>query len=179
MSADRSVLLSPRLQAGKAAFRELVDAFGGQVAAAAETGKSQSRISAYGLRNTDDFAPVDVVLRLEQSTHGSHNHPQVTRWLARQTGFALVPLPDPDAAFARVSSSPLAQSGCVRNWGLLASRLAKDAGDVTSGICADLADDHDVSPTEARGRLNDAGALVRVAVELEHALRVRALERES
>lgn len=166
MSADRSVLLTPRLQAGKVAFRELVDAFGGQVAAAVETGKSQPRISAYGLRNTDDFAPVDVVLRLEQSTHGSHNHPQVTRWLARQTGFALVALPDPDAA-------------STGKWGLLASRLARQSGELVGGICADLADDNDVSPPEAKARIDAASENVRIAVELEHALRVRALERET
>jgi hypothetical protein len=162
MSHERDLVLTPRQQAAKAAFRDLVDAFGGQVAAAAETGRSQSRICAYGHRNMADFAPVDVVECLESRTDGTAGHPHVTRWLARQQGYGLVRLPDPGAN--------------ATSWGLLASRLAKEGGDLTSGICADLADDNDVSPAEARARLRDAAELVRVAVELEHALKLRAAD---
>lgn len=163
------VTLPPRLRAGKSAFRDLVDAFGGQEAAGVETGKSQSRICDYGHRKSPDFPPVDVVVKLEGAlSRGGHhlNQPRaadapVTRWMARQSGFALVPLPDPDAA----------EPG---KWGLLASRLARDAGELTGGICADLSDDNDVSPQEARQRIAEASKLVRTAVELEQALRVRA-----
>lgn len=164
MSGERDIVLPPRLQGGKIAFGELVDAFGGQVAASAETGKSQSRICAYAHRNMADFAPIDVVACLEQRTHGTHGHPHVTRWLARQAGFGLVKLPDP----AGIPTDT--------KWGLLASRLAKESGDVTSGICADLSDDNDIAPAEARARLNDAAELVRVAVELEHSLKMRSQE---
>lgn len=180
MSRGRgSVLLPPRLRAGKAAFRELVAAFGGQVAAADETGKSQSRICDYGHRNCPDFAPIDVVVRLESETAGCADHPAVTRWMARQAGFALVKLPDVEFLSARSSGFGGPPDRLHSNWGLLVSNLAKEAGTVTSGICADLADDNDVSPEEARQRLTAAAELVRVAVALEHALRVRALDEAS
>jgi hypothetical protein len=97
MTGDRTLTLPPHLQSAKIAFGELVDAFGGQVAGAAETGKSQSRICAYAHPNTPDFAPLDVIDALEARTVGTTGHPHVTAWLARRRGFELVKLPDPSA----------------------------------------------------------------------------------
>ena len=162
MSHDRTLTLAPHLQDGKAAFRELVRAFGGQEAVAALTGKSQSRICAYGLANTDDFAPADVIDAVEDRTAGLPGHPQVTRWLARRRGYGLVKLPDPAQA----------ETG----WSQMISELAREAGEVMSGVCSDLASGNDVTPAEARLRLGDAADLVRIAVELEHALKMRASE---
>lgn len=164
MSGERDIVHPPHLQGGKAAFRELLDAFGGQVPAAVETGRSQPRLSSYAHPNTPDFPPLDVIDTLEERTRGLPGFPHVTRWRARRLGFELVQLPDP--------------AGAATAWGLFASRLAKEAGDVTSGICADLADDNEISPAEARGRLKDAADLVRVAVELEHALKQRAADED-
>jgi hypothetical protein len=158
--SERSIIHPPHLQGAKAAFRELVAAFGGQVPASVETGKCQSRISAYGHRNTTDFPPLDVVDALEERTHGLPGHPHVTRWLARRRGCELVRLPDP------------AMPETV--WSSMVSRLAKEAGELMSGVCHDLGSENDISPAEARGRLVDAADLVRVAVEIEAALKQRA-----
>ena len=86
MTTERNVFHPPWLQDGKAATDDLIRAYGGQVAAEQLTGKGQSRLSAYGGRNTDAFAPVDVVAKLERSTHGCAGHPHVTRWLCRNAG---------------------------------------------------------------------------------------------
>ncbi|MES2138000.1 MAG: hypothetical protein V4502_13205 [Pseudomonadota bacterium] len=164
MSGDRDIVLPPRLQAAKAAFRDLVDAFGGQEATSAETGKSQSRISAYGHRNMGDFPPVDVVARLEASTAGSAGHPHVTRWLARQAGYALVSLPDP--------SAPSMQ------WTAIISELTRATGQLSSALLDDLSDGPDIGATAAWRRLKAADDLLRIAVEIDHALRLRASEEE-
>src|SRR5688500_376488 len=97
MSGERNLILPPVLQSAKAAFRGLVRAFGGQEAAALETGKGQSRISAYGHANMADFAPLDVIDALERSTDGLPGWPHVTLWLCRQRGGMFVKLPDPAA----------------------------------------------------------------------------------
>jgi hypothetical protein len=160
--SDRSLILPPDLQAGKAATKALIRAYGGQEAAAAERGKSQSRFCAYGLPNTDDFMPIDDVHALEARTHGAPGHPHVTRWLAREAGYELVPRPC------------AAQPETV--WSAFVARLSREAGELMAGVCEDLATENDVSPAEAKRRLPDAADLVRVAVELEHALKQRAAE---
>lgn len=164
MSGERTVQLPPHLQSAKLAFGELVSAFGGQVPAALETGKSQSRICTYGHIHTEDYPPLDVIDTLEARTVGTPGHPHVTRWLARRRGCELVRLPD-------VSLVPHGTS-----WSMLISLLSKEAGDLISGIAHDLSDNNDVDPPEARKRLRDAAELVRVAVQLEHALKQRAAE---
>lgn len=97
MTATRTIIHPPELQALKESTRALVRAFGGQEAAEELTGRSQSRFSDYGNRNTPDFMPVDLVLALEACTLGAAGHPQVTRLLARNAGFALVRLPQAPA----------------------------------------------------------------------------------
>lgn len=97
---SRSVALPPEMQAAKAAFKQLVRAFGGQEAAAVETGVRQQKISDMGLANVPDFPTLDLIDKLEERTEGTAEWPLVTRWLARRRGFALVRLPDgqPDEA---------------------------------------------------------------------------------
>lgn len=94
MSADRSIVHPPHLQAGKAATKALIGAFGGQDAAEAETGRAQSRFSAYGGPNTPDFMPLDLIDTLEDRTVGMPGWPHVTRWLVRRRGGIFVRLPD-------------------------------------------------------------------------------------
>jgi hypothetical protein len=161
VSGPRSIVHPPHLQDGKAAFRELVATYGGQVPASALTGRGQSRICDYGSPGTPDFPPIDVVDALEDRTVDLPGWPQVTDWLCRRRGGTFLRLPQ------------LRTSGC---WGRLAAKLAKSAGDVTSGVCTDLADDNDVSPAEARRRLAGAEEMVRIAVELRAALQARAEE---
>jgi hypothetical protein len=163
MSADRTATIAPPLQAGKLAFEALVTAFGGQEAASAETGKSQPRICDYGRPNVAAYAPLDVIDTLEARTHGTEGWPHVTRWFCRRRGGIFMPLPE-----ARVTG--------IR-WTLLIAELGKEAGQLTHGVCSDL-EDNEISPAEARRRLKDAGDLVRVAVELEAALKARAEENE-
>ena len=153
MNGDRTLTLPPHLQGVKIAFGELVDAFGGQAAAAAETGKGQSRISNYGLTNTADFAPIDVIDTLEARTVGTAGHPHVTAWLARRRGYELVKLPD-------VSAPPIPLSALV-------SDLIKISGQLGGGVI-DLGDAP--AAADAWRRLGDADDLVRIAVQLRHAL---------
>jgi len=164
MSADvRDIAHPPHLQGAKEAFKALVRAYGGQEAAVeGGCGKSQSRLCDYGRPNTPDFAPIDVVDFLEARTHGAPGWPHVTDWLCRRRGGVFLPLPDGEA--------PPGQ------WTGFVAALAEQAGGLTSGICTDLADDHDVTPAEARRRLGDAAELVRVAVSIEAALKARAEE---
>lgn len=162
MNGDRTLRLLPHLQSAKIAFADLTDAFGGQVAAATETGKSQSRICAYSHLNTPDFPPLDVIDALEARTVGSPGHPHVTGWLARRRGYELVKLPDP-------SAPPM-------SWAALTSETIKASGQLAAGILADLTNDGTISASDAWRRLKDAGELVRVAVELEAALKTQAAE---
>lgn len=159
---ERDVVHPPHLQAGKLAFHDLLSAFGGQVAAAAETGKSQGRLSAYATPNTDAFPPLDAIDALEARTVGLPGWPHVTRWLCRRRGGIFLLL-------------PAAVRG-LGKWSGFVARLGQEAGDLIAGICTDLSDDNELSPAEARRRLKDAADLVRVAVELEAALRARAGE---
>lgn len=159
MSGDRSIVHPPHLQDAKVATDALIDAFGKQQSVAELVGRSQSRVSDWGRNNTPDFIPLDAIDAIEARTEGLPGWPHLTSWLCRRRGGIFLRLPS------------LSASGC---WGRMTARLAKEAGAVTSGLCADLADDNDVSPAEARKRLKDAGELVRIAVELEAALKARA-----
>ncbi len=160
MSAERSVQHPPQLQAGKQAFSALVAAVGGQLPAEKYSGRAQSRISAYGGPNTDSFAPIDVVVKLEGVTHGTPGHPHVTRWLAREAGYALVQLPAPDAP-----STVWSQHGAT---------LLKEVGDIASGLGAALAGDNDLDKREAKRLLADADEMVDAAVAFRAALKARA-----
>lgn len=160
MSSERDLILPPHLQGAKIAFGALVDSFGGQVAAAAETGKSQPRLSAYCHRNTLDFAPIDVIDTLEAQTVGHPGHPHVTAWLARRRGYEMVKLPDPSAPPTPVIA--------------LVSDMVKVSGELAAGILNDLKPDNDLPASEAWRRLGAADELVRVAVELRAALKTQA-----
>lgn len=159
MSGERTLQLPSHLQSGKIAFGELVDAFGGQAAASAETGKAQPRISAYGHRNTADFPPLDVIDTLEDRTVGAAGHPHVTAWLARRRGFELVKAPDPSAPTMPLTTLV---SDLVRTSGQLSSAILDAGGELHGG--------------EAWRRLGDADDLVRIAIQMRHALQQRAAE---
>lgn len=162
MNGERTLNLPPHLQSAKIAFGALTDAFGGQVPAAAETGKSQSRISAYAHPHTADFAPLDVIDSLEARTVGTHGHPQVTAWLARRRGYELVRLPD-------ASAPPMP-------WTALIADAVHASGQVAGALLGDLDGSGEVSPGDAWRRLKDAAELVRVAVEIEARLKARCEE---
>lgn len=128
--------LPPDLQAGKAATKALIRAFGGQEAAAAETGKSQSRFAAYGLATVADFIPINDVHALEGRTHGAPGHPHVTRWLAREAGYALVRLPTAIAGSTEFHRA--------------IGAVSKECGEAVQLVCEALGDDNRVTAGEVR-----------------------------
>lgn len=97
MMPERGVNNSSDDQALKGACRALVRAVGGVEAAENYCRVGKTRLSDYGNPRTDLFMPVDVVMDLEADAHGTPGFPQVTGFLARQIGFALVALPTADA----------------------------------------------------------------------------------
>lgn len=79
-------------QALKAATRQLVNAAGGTVAAAAVTRGDHQSVSRYGSAhpdNADRFMPIDVLADLESECE----QPVLTKELARLSGHLLVPVP--------------------------------------------------------------------------------------
>ena len=158
MSARTDAVLSPQMQRAKAAYRKSVAACGGQEGAAATTGKSQSRISLYGLPNSDVFPTLDVIVEQEAVTHGTPGHPHVTRFLAREAGYELFKLPSA-AAMASV-------------WGEHLAGIAKEGGEVMTRLALALADG-ELNEEEKADCLPDARDLLRVAVELVAALETK------
>lgn len=76
----------------KAATRQLVTTVGGPSAAALVTRGDHQSVSRYGSANPEHgerFMPIDVVADLESECE----QPIVTRMLAEQAGFLLVPMP--------------------------------------------------------------------------------------
>jgi hypothetical protein len=136
MSCDRTLSLPPHLQAGKVATKGLIRAAGGQEAASAETHKSQPRLSSYGATNTPDFIPINDVAALEAVTHGTPGHPHVTRWLAREAGFALVKLP----------TAPVGFTDFHRAIGA----VSREVGEAVELVCDALGDDNQVTKREVR-----------------------------
>jgi hypothetical protein len=85
--------MTPREQALKRASRDLVAAAGGCEMADALCRVQKSQLSAAGsVTEPGRWLPVDAVRDLEAVTHGTAGHPQVTRFLAAEAGYALVKL---------------------------------------------------------------------------------------
>ncbi|MFZ2995929.1 hypothetical protein [Sphingobium sp.] len=122
----RSASLTPDQQSGKAAFKALAKAYGGQQAVEAETGIRQQEISDCGLPNVARFASIDLVDTLEDRTHGTAGWPHVTSWLCRRRGGVFVPLPQgedtPDGMMLTVAE--------------LAAELGDVSRAVSEGVCA-------------------------------------------
>lgn len=131
---NRTAQLSTRLQLLKSASRSLIRSFGGQVAAGEHLGKRHQRYSDVALPNTEDFLTIAEVMELESNTVGMADHPPVTRALAREQGFVLVPVSD-DAADDH-------------DWLTHVSRLSAEAGEITSDIAASVANGDGVTAKE-------------------------------
>lgn len=80
------------------AVRGLIAASGGVEAAERDCEKSKSLFSAYQSVNDARSIPLRDIALLEAVTHGTTGHPQVTRYLARRSGFDLVRRPTVPAA---------------------------------------------------------------------------------
>lgn len=152
----RTVTLSPDQQSGKSSFKGLVKAFGGQEAAASETGLRQQKISDMGLPNIAEFPTLDLIDHLEDCTVGLPGWPHVTNWLCHRRGGVFVPLPqgeiDADAVMVTVA--------------LLAAELGDVSRAVSSAVCASSAGGRDVTPAEARAALAELEGLDRVSARL-------------
>lgn len=165
MSGARDILHGRRDLQLKAATRALVETTGG-TDGAAETLTTpdrrvrQQRISDCQCSNTDDFLRLDEVARLEDVAIRTPAWPPVTRALADRHGFELVRRP--------VAAAP------ETDLTALLGRLCKEHGELAAGVCADIASDRLSPAREAAARLPDARDLVRVAIELEAALRAIA-----
>lgn len=162
MSARNDVTLPAQLQRLKAAYRASVAACGGGDGTAATIGKSQQRVSLYGLPNSDAFPTLDAIVLQEAVSHGTPGHPHVTRFLAREAGFELFKLPEPKAAAVR--------------WGSLCARLTKEHSDVVGHLCGAL-DDGTISRADAKAGLKELDEDLEVRMQLRAAL-LAVLEEE-
>jgi hypothetical protein len=152
MSTPRDIRLSPEDLALKLAFHEAVLAAGGQKFVERETGKAQSRISDYGSPNTADFAPVDVIRKVEALGAGAPGHPHVTRALARASGAVL--------------SGALPIAAGLEDLGDHLAAVTRETADLTAALAEeDLAGDCRRLSTAARQRILHEGADLVAQVE--------------
>lgn len=152
--------LTPSERALKMATRRVVQQVGGVEEAGRHAGRSPARLSHWSnLTNPEvahDFIPVNLLAQIEPLA----DDPAVTRELAHLSGYALVPLPAP------------APEGV--SWLRHLAVLAKEAGDVSAGLAAALADDGKLTVRElADGRLHrEVREAIQALIDLEHALRL-------
>jgi hypothetical protein len=134
-------VLSADKQALKRAFGRLVRAAGGQEAAVGFTRLVRHQaLSDYANPASDQadrFAPADVIADLESVTHGLPGHPAMTRELARQAGFALVPLPTSAAVDPNLAAHM--------------ARIIRETSDVTGHLADTLATEATATEPGERG----------------------------
>ncbi|BBD01860.1 hypothetical protein [Sphingobium sp. YG1] len=152
----RSVTLSPEQQSGCASFKALVRAFGGQEAAASETGVRQQKISDMGLSNVAEFPTLDLIDALEDRTVGLPGWPHVTNWLCHRRGGVFVPLPqgenDADGMMVTVAE--------------LAGELGDVSRAISEAVCASGDGGRDVTKAEAAAALAELDGLDRTSAQL-------------
>jgi hypothetical protein len=108
-------------QRAKAVTKELVRAVGGVEAAEAYCRPDFRRLSEYGRPDLDAFIPLDAIMDLQDVAHGRPDHPQLTRFLAKRDGYALVKLPDAGRVLAESLVGALADA-------------SKEHSDVANGL---------------------------------------------
>lgn len=159
----RTVVLASDQQSGKAAFKGLVKAFGGQDAVAAETGDRQQKISDMGLANVPIFPPLDLIDLLEDRTVGHPGWPHVTSWLCRRRGGVFVPLP-------AASIDAEAITGCVIEMAAELGDVSRSVSDALSGTGAGGTA---ILPSEAAQVRVFLAALIQTATTLDLAMASR------
>ncbi|WP_314717860.1 phage regulatory CII family protein [Sphingobium yanoikuyae] len=157
---SRNATLTPEQQTGKAAFKALAKAYGGQEAVAEETGFRQQEISDCGLPNVAKFASVDLVDFLEDRTVGLPGWPHVTSWLCRRRGGVFVPLPRGGAD----------ADGMMRTVAEMAAEFGDVSRAVADAVCPHGPDGEEVNAAEARTALAALDDLDRVSAQLRHKL---------
>lgn len=159
----RSVTLSPEQQSGCASFKALVRAFGGQEAAASETGVRQQKISDMGLSNVAEFPTLELIDALEDRTVGLPGWPHVTHWLCHRRGGVFVPLPqgedDADGMMVTVAE--------------LAGELGDVSRAISEAVCASGDGGRDVTGAEAVSALAELDGLDRTSAQLRLKLQAK------
>jgi hypothetical protein len=149
--------MTPQQQGLKVKFGLLLRAVGGVEAAATFCRVGKSVLAAAASPNEPDrFPPADAILDLETVTRGTPEWPAVTRYLARQQGFELVPDPQVDAG--RVDLQ-------------LVAMLSKEAGDVVSKIAGNLEGGLTADEVRAADLEREFDELISVAVQGRAAVR--------
>jgi hypothetical protein len=159
MSEPRDLQLSPDQLDLKLATREAVGLAGGQSDLAHRIDLAQSRISDGCSKNTRHFLSVEQAARIEDRIVGV---PPITRAMARRQGYALFRLPDPDRA--------------ETVWSRHCAEIAKEANEVVTAVCDDLADDNEVDPVRARRTIVEVDEAIDALVRLRGALDARAAD---
>lgn len=157
---SRNATLTPEQQTGKAAFKALAKAYGGQEAVAEETGIRQQEISDYGLPNVAKFASVDLIDFLEDRTVDLPGWPHITGWLCRRRGGVFVPLPQGGAD----------ADGMMRTVAEMAAEFGDVSRAVADAVCPHGPDGEEVNAAEARTALAALDDLDRVSAQLRHKL---------
>jgi hypothetical protein len=157
--------LTPEMQGLKRATAALVKAGGGVEAAALLCRLGKSQLACAGSVNeADRFLPADAILDLESCTRGLPGWPQITGFLARQHGLALV-----DLSVAEDGGGPV-------DWLQHIAALSKEAGDVVSKIAANAAGGLSAAEVAGSELERECDELIDAAVKLRAA--VRAVVRE-
>lgn len=138
---------------------DAVHAAGKQVYVSHMLARGRSTIMAWANEEMAEFIPIRLVPELEKMGTGQDGWPHITRALAKMQGFELFRLPDVEPKDS--------------NWLSHIGAIATEAGEITSKICASLADDQKVCARDiARHNLiEDAEHLVALAVAILAQLR--------
>lgn len=141
---------------------DAVHAAGKQVYVSHMLGRSRSTLMAWCNEDAAEFIPLRLVPELEKMATGQEGWPHITRALARMQGFELFHLPEIDTAAA--------------NWLTQVGLLSTEVAEVTTKICASVADDGEVCKQDIRKHalIEDAEQLVALSVQLLAQLRAEA-----
>lgn len=143
-------VLPPEKQALKRAIASLNRAVGGIEAGATLCRLGKSQLSDAGNINCPDkWLPADAIADLEGVTIGLPGSPHVTRELARQAGFALVPLPSIAAS---------------SDWMQVIAGVSKEAGDVVGKIALHAAGGMTAAEIREADLVREFDELVRIAL---------------
>lgn len=154
-------MLTPQQRRAKVATRELTAAAGGVEAAALSCRLGKSQIAASGSVNeVDRFLPLDAIVALEAATEGAAGWPAVTRFLAAESGHALVPLAAPGSGDAQ----PV-------DWLQFVGKLVKELGDLVPAIMRDAPAGMTAADIRRSDLLREFDELVELAVQGRSAIR--------
>lgn len=133
---------------------DAVHAAGKQAYVANMLGRSQPTINAWANPEAAEQIPLRLVPALEEMAAGQDGWPHITRTLALMQGFELFRLPKVDVA--------------VGDWLTKVAAISTESAEITTKICAGLADDQKVCRDDIRrlGLIEDADQLLALALQM-------------